>query len=189
MFSIDNDKGGSAVLDRIIVAYGFKSKLELCKHLGIAASSLSMRYKRDLFPADLVIKCMADTGARLEWLAIGKGEIYENSQLKSLSVDCFTLDDGALTPNNTLIFDRKFLPKNINQPQIIIDDNIKYIIETTFNDIANGLWLVDIESEISVKQLERVPVKRLRITGDHISPIECGIDDIKVLGKVVMTCK
>lgn len=75
---IDFEKGGAVVIDRVIEAYGFKTKLELSNHLGTSASNLSLRYKRDFFPSDLVVRCMAETGASLEWLATGEGELSPN---------------------------------------------------------------------------------------------------------------
>jgi phage repressor protein C with HTH and peptisase S24 domain len=77
---INFDSGGAAVIDRIIQAYGFKTKLQLCNHLGTTSANLSLRYKRDFFPSDLVIRCMAETGATLEWLATGEGEFLPNEQ-------------------------------------------------------------------------------------------------------------
>lgn len=72
--SINFNSGGAKVLDRIIEAYGFRSKVEYSNYLGTSAASLSIRYKRDLFPSDLVVKCMDETGASLEWLAHGRGD-------------------------------------------------------------------------------------------------------------------
>jgi hypothetical protein len=72
--AINYDSNGGKVLDRIIKAYGFSSKQSYTEYLGVSASSLSMRYKRDSFPYDLVIRCMDETGATLEWLANGDGE-------------------------------------------------------------------------------------------------------------------
>ena len=71
---VDFNSGGALVIDRIIQAYGFKTKLDLCKHLDVSSGTLSMRYKRDFFPSDLVVRCMAETGVSLEWLATGEGE-------------------------------------------------------------------------------------------------------------------
>ncbi|MCO6557705.1 MAG: helix-turn-helix domain-containing protein [Gilliamella sp.] len=73
--SINFNSGGAKVLDRIIQAYGFKSKVEYSNYLGTSAASLSIRYKRDLFPSDLVVRCMAETGATLQWLVNGEGEL------------------------------------------------------------------------------------------------------------------
>jgi len=75
---INFESGGTEVLDRIIKAYGFNTKLALANYLNISAASLGMRYKRDLFPSDLVVRCMAETGATLEWLVTGEGEFSPN---------------------------------------------------------------------------------------------------------------
>ena len=75
---INFEKGGSAVIDRVIKAYGFKTKLALANHLEISGASLSSRYKNDFFPSDIVVRCMAETGASLEWLATGEGEFSPN---------------------------------------------------------------------------------------------------------------
>ena len=75
---INFENGGGQVIDRIIKSYGFKTKLDLCKHLNISSGTLSMRYKRDFFPSDLVVRCMAETGVSLQWLATGEGEFSPN---------------------------------------------------------------------------------------------------------------
>jgi len=80
--SINFNSGGAKVLDRIIEAYGFKSKVEYSNYLGTSAASLSIRYRRDLFPSDLVVKCMDETGASLQWLATGEGQFKPAEQSK-----------------------------------------------------------------------------------------------------------
>ncbi|OCG35559.1 MULTISPECIES: helix-turn-helix domain-containing protein [unclassified Gilliamella] len=77
---VNFDSGGAVVIDRIIKAYGFRTKLQLCKHFGTTSANLSLRYKRDFFPSDWVIRCMAETGASLEWLANGEGEFLPTEQ-------------------------------------------------------------------------------------------------------------
>lgn len=89
---INFESGGTAVLDRIIKAYGFTTKLALANYLNISAASLGMRYKRDLFPSDLVVRCMAETGATLEWLAMGEGEFLSNTQPKETVLSGDTLE-------------------------------------------------------------------------------------------------
>ncbi len=61
-------------LDRVVDAYGFTMKMQLADHLGIAASSLSARYKRDVFPSDIVLQCVMETGADLQWLITAKAQ-------------------------------------------------------------------------------------------------------------------
>ncbi|PXZ00428.1 helix-turn-helix domain-containing protein [Gilliamella apicola] len=105
--SINFNSGGAKVLDRIIEAYGFKSKVEYSNYLGTSAASLSIRYRRDLFPSDLVVKCMDETGASLQWLATGEGQFKPVEQSKEAVISDETLvklerlanlkDKGAIT--------------------------------------------------------------------------------------------
>ncbi|KFA59074.1 hypothetical protein GAPWKB11_0963 [Gilliamella apicola] len=90
--SINFNSGGAKVLDRIIQAYGFKSKVEYSNYLGTSAASLSIRYKRDLFPSDLVVRCMAETGATLQWLVNGEGEFLPNEKPKEVVLTDETLE-------------------------------------------------------------------------------------------------
>ena len=88
---VDFNSGGALVIDRIIQAYGFRTKLQLCNHLGTTSANLSLRYKRDFFPSDLVVRCMAETGATLEWLVTGEGEFTQNEQPKETVLSDETL--------------------------------------------------------------------------------------------------
>lgn len=85
--NINFNEGGSPVIDRVIKAYCFKTKLALANHLNISGASLSNRYKNDLFPSDLVVRCMAETGASLEWLATGEGEFLSNEPKETVLSD------------------------------------------------------------------------------------------------------
>lgn len=77
---INFETGGAEVLDRVLKAYEFKTKLMMANHLNISSASLVQRYKRDQFPSDIVIRCMAETGASLEWLATGEGVFSSKEQ-------------------------------------------------------------------------------------------------------------
>ncbi len=74
IFAFQPSEDNTQVLDRIIEAYGFSSKIMLAEHFEMAASSLSGRYRRP-FPADMVVRCMAETGVTLEWLVTGRVKV------------------------------------------------------------------------------------------------------------------
>ncbi|MGT3082209.1 helix-turn-helix transcriptional regulator, partial [Salmonella enterica] len=93
---IEFSQGGAEVLDRVIQAYGFNTKLALAEHLDIASSSLANRYKRDFFPADIVVRCMAETGATLEWLATGQGRKFNDDELDIMKLPRKKIVDGKL---------------------------------------------------------------------------------------------
>ncbi|EJV4344403.1 phage repressor protein CI [Enterobacter hormaechei subsp. xiangfangensis] len=186
---IEFSKGGSEVLDRVIQAYGFNTKLALAEHLDIASSSLANRYKRDLFPADIVVKCMAETGATLEWLATGQGRKFNDEDLDIMKLPRKKIVDGKLYESGFLMLDKviflpgKPLPQN---PVCVIDNSLQYIIDQHFTEVYDDVWLVEVEGKTSVRTLTRIPVGKVRVSGVGMA-FDCGIDDIKIIGRVVLT--
>ncbi|ENM1055564.1 TPA: phage repressor protein CI [Enterobacter hormaechei] len=182
-------QGGSEVLDRVIQAYGFNTKLALAEHLDIASSSLANRYKRDLFPADIVVKCMAETGATLEWLATGQGRKFNDEDLDIMKLPRKKIVDGKLYESGFLMLDKviflpgKPLPQN---PVCVIDNSLQYIIDQHFTEVYDDVWLVEVEGKTSVRTLTRIPVGKVRVSGVGMA-FDCGIDDIKIIGRVVLT--
>ncbi|QLO97475.1 phage repressor protein CI [Enterobacter hormaechei] len=186
---IEFSQGGSDVLDRVIQAYGFNTKLALAEHLDIASSSLANRYKRDLFPADIVVKCMAETGATLEWLATGQGRKFNDEDLDIMKLPRKKIVDGKLYESGFLMLDKviflpgKPLPQN---PVCVIDNSLQYIIDQHFTEVYDDVWLVEVEGKTSVRTLTRIPVGKVRVSGVGMA-FDCGIDDIKIIGRVVLT--
>lgn len=178
--------GGGAVLDRIVLAYGFSSKIELAQHFDIAGSSLSNRYRRDTFPSDFVVQCMAETGVSLKWLATGEGPMHESMVAagKTITIDKFKLANGELISEGTLMLDVAFAPHTLKRPQAILSEGSIHLIESDTADLSDGKWLVDIEGKASIRDLALIPVKRIHVTGGQV-PFECSADDIKILGKVI----
>ncbi|MDF3680208.1 phage repressor protein CI [Enterobacter hormaechei] len=186
---IEFSKGGPEVLDRVIQAYGFNTKLALAEHLDIASSSLANRYKRDFFPADIVVKCMAETGATLEWLATGQGRKFNDEDLDIMKLPRKKIVDGKLYESGFLMLDKvtflpgKPLPQN---PVCVIDNSLQYIIDQHFTEVYDDVWLVEVEGKTSVRTLTRIPVGKVRVSGVGMA-FDCGIDDIKIIGRVVLT--
>lgn len=178
----------SEVLDRVIDAYGFTSKLMLADHFDMASSSLAGRYKRGGFPADMVVRCVAETGANLEWLATGHGRKFNDEELDILRIPRRKIVDGQLYESGLLMLDKvtflpgKPLPQN---PICVIDNNIQYVVEQNFSEIYDDDWLVDVEGKHSIRTLTRIPVRKVRVSGVGMA-FDCGIDDITVIGRVVL---
>lgn len=70
--------GGREAIHRLMAAYDFKSRQQLCDHLGASKSTMANRYLRDSFPAEWVIQCALETGVSLLWLTTGQGEPGSN---------------------------------------------------------------------------------------------------------------
>ncbi|RAP70400.1 repressor protein CI, partial [Candidatus Erwinia dacicola] len=178
-------------LDRVIEAYGFSTKLALADHLGIASSSLANRYKRDFFPADVVVRCMAETGATLEWLVTGQGLKHSDGELDVLNfprykiVDGQLLDDGIFMLDKSVFLHGRDLPKN---PVCVVEGAIQYIIDKEISEIYDHSWLIEIEGKFSVRLLTRIPVKKVRVSSIGAgASFDCSIDDINIIGRVVLT--
>jgi len=190
-FNIDLNVDSTPILDRVIEAYGFTQKLQLAEHLDMAASSLSSRYKRGVFPADIVVKCVAETGASLEWLATGQGPKFNDEELDILKIPRSKIVDGQLYDSGTLMLDKvTFLPGKPlpHQPLCVLDGLVQYIVDQSFTEVYDDSWLVVVEGKTSIRTLTRIPVGKVRVSGVGMA-FDCGIDDIKIIGRVVLTIK
>jgi hypothetical protein len=177
------------VLDRVCEAYGFGTSLQLAEHLDMAASSMSARRKRGVFPADIVVQCVLETGVNLDWLTTGEGRKFNNAELDILKLQRQKLVDGQLYDSGFVMLDKAFflagkpLPED---PICLLDEKNQYVIDKNFSEVFDGEWLVNIEGKISVRTLVRIPIRKVRVSGVGMA-FDCDIDDINVLGKVVLT--
>ncbi|EOZ9293731.1 phage repressor protein CI [Serratia marcescens] len=184
------NQGAKAAIERMVEAYGVKTKLALCDALGVTASALSNRQVRDSFPAEYVLKCALDTGASLRWLTYGHGEMYEKNAFvapSTLAVPTKQLLDRKLHDSEPLLLDKNFLPAGIKSPLIIIDGETQYIATQYYDEIYDGIWLIDIDKNISVRELTRIPNGRVNVSDKHNS-FECKISDLKIAARIVMVC-
>lgn len=179
----------SDVLDRVMDAYGFTSKLQLADHFDMASSSLSARFKRGIFPADMVVRCVAETGASLEWLATGQGRKFDDEELDILKMPRRKIVDGLIYEAGMYMLDKvSFLPgvPLPSTPICVLEGNNQFIVDTTFTEVYDDQWLVEIEGKTSIRTLTRIPIKKVRVSGVGMA-FDCGIDDITVVGRVVLT--
>ncbi len=173
------------ILDRIQSVYGFTQKLQLANHFDMSASSLQNRYTRGTISFDLAALCSLETGACLKWLLTGDGPQFDGIQ--SLSdpkrIPLFTLSDGKLEENSLLSIDASFFSKQMSKGIAVrVDGKLNFIEQSA--SLSDGLWLVDIEGTASIRELTLLPGKKLHVTGGKV-PFECGIDEIKTIGRVV----
>ncbi|MDM3274170.1 helix-turn-helix domain-containing protein [Citrobacter sp. Ce119] len=188
-FRLDPESDSAPVLDRVLEAYGFTQKLQLAEHLGIASSSMSARYKRGGLPADIMLKCMAETGVTLEWLATGQGRKFEDEEVDILKMPRRKIVDGLMYDAGMYMLDKvSFLPgvPLPTSPVCVVEGNNQFIVDTSFTEIYDDQWLVEIEGKMSIRTLTRIPIKKVRVSGVGMA-FDCGIDDITVIGRVVLT--
>lgn len=177
------------VIDRVCEAYGFTTSLQLADYLDMASSSMSARRTRGVFPADIVVKCVLETGVSIEWLANGKGKKFKNDELDIMKLSRKKLVDGELYDSGTAMFDKVFFRAGIplpSNPICLEADQTQYIIDREFAEVYDGQWLVNIEGKISIRTLTRIPIKKVRVSGVGMA-FDCGLEDIEIIGHVVMT--
>lgn len=188
-FPFDQIGHSSEVLDRVVEAYGFTSKLQLAEHFDMASSSLSARFKRGIFPADMVIRCVAETGASLEWLSTGQGKKFEGDTLDIMKFPRKKMVDGQLFDSGYVMFDKVFFRAGTplpTDPICVQDEKAQYILDQNFEEVFDGEWLVNIEGKYTIRTLTRIPIKKVRVSGVGMA-FDCALEDIKVLGRVVLT--
>ena len=171
------------LLNRICEVYGFSQKIQLANHFDIAASSLQNRYKRGNMSYDFAVHCALETGANIRWLLTGEGERFEQSPTNSKKIEMFTLSEGMLKNDDILNIEGHFFSKPLVNGTAVRAEGKLYFIDKSAS-LSDGLWLVDIEGAISIRELTKLPGRRLHVAGGKV-PFECSIDDIQTKGRVV----
>ncbi len=172
------------VLDRICQVYGFNQKIQLANHFDIAASTLQNRYTRGNISYDFAAHCALETGVNIKWILTGEGpQRNDDRSDSSVQLQMFTLSEGRLSENGILKIGQELFGKILKNAMCVRNEGKSYIVEQDA-PLADGSWLVDVEGAVSLRELTVLPGKRLHVAGGKI-PFECGIDEIKQLGRVV----
>ncbi|HHQ6617604.1 TPA: phage repressor protein CI [Serratia fonticola] len=184
------NQDAKSAIERMVQAYGVKTKLALCEALGITASALANRQNRNAFPAEYVLKCALDTGASVRWLTYGHGDMFEQTVVSApnaLAVPSKKLLGRQLHAGETLLLDKAFLPEGIKSPLVVIDGSTQYITTQIYDEVYDGIWLVDIDSNISVREVVRVPGNKVTVSDGKYS-FECQTEELIIIAKILIIC-
>lgn len=181
--TIHPNRGGRDAIERLVEAYGFKTRQALADHLGISKSTLANRYMRDTFPSDWIIKCSLETNVSLLWLTTGQGVKFKNSVLNVASVPQNKLVDNSLLDAGYLSIDKKLLAPETNSIFVITDKNKKYFANKSFDKITDGLWLVEYDNSIKLKEIYLLPDEIIRVSDEKLA-FDCQKTDINFKAKV-----
>ncbi|CDL83739.1 helix-turn-helix domain-containing protein [Xenorhabdus sp. 42] len=188
------DSGGRPAIERLVRAYGFKSRQALSDHLGVSKSTMANRYLRDSFPADWIIQCNLETGASLLWLSTGQGEMFpdgdqgKTERLEDIiapSILRVKLSGGKLSEAPPVILDSELIAKELKKPLVVDDGSSWYLLDTQEDNIQDGLWLVDIEGMHSIKKIAKIPISKIRVSDNDVT-FDCSINDIQFIGRVAL---
>ncbi|MBU9809783.1 helix-turn-helix domain-containing protein [Rahnella sp. SL6] len=189
---LDELEGGKAVLTRMLQAYGFSMQKELGDLYGLSSGTISTWVRRDYFPGDVVVACALDTGVSLRWLATGKGTMQDaNASAAGVSGEIHQLKKlrlrgGTLEEEGLWAVDPSLLDDSLAQPAYIVKGNHSWIIDLGSTHPGNGRWLLDIDGDLDVYDVARIPGNRLKVSRQE-SHFECGVDEVTALGQVFIT--
>ncbi|EEH1178258.1 TPA: helix-turn-helix domain-containing protein [Enterobacter cloacae] len=201
-----NDSGGRDAINRLIKAYNFSSRQQLCEHLSVSKSTMANRYLRDSFPAEWVIQCALETGISLLWLATGQGDMYTGnsdekipknetfvtvrplSKIVAPSIKHVELKNGELQSDDEILLDSRLLDGDSSNSLFVKTATESFVVDTSVKQISNGYWLVDIDGVKSIVKIARVPGNKIVVHQDEAS-YECSVDDVEAIGRAVKVIK
>lgn len=146
-----------------------------------------MAIRRPGFPADIVVRCMAETGVILEWLVTGHGKKFDNEELDVLRLRKYKIIDGEEFDSGIAMFDNILFKQGLpfpSEPIMVQDGQNYFIVDRKFSEVYDGKWLVRIDDKISIRELTRMPMQRVRVSGVGMA-FDCELKDISIIGRVV----
>lgn len=181
--------GGKPVLQRIMAAYGHSTQKELSEYLGISTGTISTWIRREYFPGDVVITCALDTGASLEWLALGcdisSPEIFEK-KINLTEIPKLTIISGVVKTIGKWSIDLTFLPYKLSIPNLLYSTSCSWLIDMGITEISNGRWLLGIDGKHDIYDVTVLPGKKISVTST-VYNFTCGLDEVSAIGKVAFT--
>lgn len=181
--------GGKEVINRIVKAYGFANRKLLAEHLGMPHSTFGTWASRGFFPAELVIRCVKETGARLDYVAYGNEPIFDNSDdLKYFHT--INLESGKSFIMENKPFLLPYLPnldsrESYDKVFRIDEDNRTYFATSDYGNLVDGEYFVIVENSHLIRYITVLPAGKIRVDGGKFS-FECELSDIDVVGKVIL---
>lgn len=177
------EKGGSGAIERMVEAYGFKTRQALCDHLGISKSTLATRYMRDSLPAEWGIQCALETGISLEWLMKGHG-IKESSQnVNHMNIELSRLEDADLRSVGWKLFDPTMFSKALVNPILVKGKENLFLCDKSNSDIRDRLWLIEIDQPVSLKEITILPNQQVQVHSSN-GAFECAIEELNFIDQV-----
>ncbi len=188
-YSMKELVGGKDVISRIMEAYGFANRKLLAEHLGMPHSTFGTWAKRGFFPAELVIRCVKETGARLDYVAFGEEPIFDNSMdLKYFHF--IKLENGKSFIMGNKPFLLPYLPnvdsrESYDKVFCVVEDNKTYFMTSDYGTLVDGDYFVIVENSHLIRYITVLPAGKIRVDGGKFS-FECELSDIDVVGKVIL---
>jgi transcriptional regulator with XRE-family HTH domain len=184
--------GGRPVLQRVMDAYGFSTQKELSEYLEISTGTISTWIRREYFPGDVVIACALETGANLDWLALGtKTKVFNYKEdNKNISIEKKLLKAGKLYADGFSNLPKEFISEfeSNNKLSLIVGGNRSGIVDTSINEISNGFWILEIDGTLDFYNVSKRPGNKIKLNNEG-EEFECSLNDVKPIGLVLYLLK
>lgn len=185
---------GNAAIERVMSAYGFRFRNDLCRQVGISSSTLSTWLSRNKLPGEILIQCALDTGTGIQWLVTGEESESANTSTSTplvkmhediVDLHVFTLKDGSLMSRPKIMFDKALLPPDQASSFAVMDGANTYLMDHAFENVQDGTWLISIDGKHSIRQLSLIPGKRVKVSATV--PFECALSEIEIKARLTGT--
>lgn len=181
--------GGRDFTEKLKEVSGCSTYDLLADYYGVPKSTFFTWHSHNRTGFELIVRQHLATGASVRYLALGEGEPFEGKVDPVEGLKTHRLIDGALVEAGKISLDLSTLDRFGLKPSItkvIEDDSGIYYVNTESTNPTSGKYLIDIDGQLSINFIQRLPGKKLSISiGDNC--FEASVDDIKVLGRVAMS--
>ncbi|MCK4860385.1 MAG: helix-turn-helix transcriptional regulator [Rhodobacteraceae bacterium] len=208
----------NTVSNRIRKLIGESSERDFAQRIGITQSSLSAVLSGSRPSIDKVVTIADATGINLNWLATGRGPIYEGDlpdakyfliPLHQALLFDKSKSDSRVTVTEHIPFLRSYIKCCLNRDTIknlmmiyargdsmepTIGSGDLLMVDTNMTDIASGVFVNSIDGVVSISRLNpeggavRVLYDNSQIYGSRLVKLE-NIDSLNILGAVVWAGK
>lgn len=109
--------------------------------------------------------------------------MFEDGKSDVVSIPRKKLLNGKLHDSNYYMFDKAFLPDDLQDPIVIVDSDVTYIADRKFDEVTDGKWLVEIEGKTSARNVLRLPNNKVKIISG-LNYFECNINEVEFNSKL-----
>lgn len=99
--------------------------------------------------------------------------------------------DGEQFNAGMAMFDKVLFKQGVpfpKEPIMAQDGQDYYIVDRQFGEVYDGKWLVKIDGKVSIRELTRMPMQRVRVSGVGMA-FDCELKDLIIIGKVIKEIK
>ncbi|MEH0052660.1 phage repressor protein CI [Vibrio alginolyticus] len=194
---IPNYVSGKDFLKKLMKVTETEQQQELAAIFGIPKSTLATWRQRDLTPHEIAVRAHLKLGVSLNWLLLDEGEPFTNSKMNThtnkfanetciFDIDCFAIEDGKLKNRGVISFDKALLNElGVVNVMAIKDGQNTYLINKESRQAVSGTYLVDMDSLLSLNEIQRLPGKKLAISFNG-STLTVDEDEVRVVGRVAL---